>query len=109
MIEEVRLIRESIRRELKELEQTKYQIQEILKKFEDGQQELYKRLEYEREELRKVTLSTVERVTQMVEHSNWAFEEKFQEFQKVTSSVQSQMMSVLEKQYEQQLLSRKGD
>lgn len=106
VIGEVKQIREGISKELKEIEYTKHQIQDMLNKLEDRQQELYKRLEYEREELRHMTMSSIERLTQMVEQRNWQLEEQFQVFRKEMSSIQEQMMTVLTKQFEQRLLSK---
>jgi arginyl-tRNA synthetase len=106
VIGEVKQIRESISKELKEIEFTKHQIQDMLNKLEDRQQELYKRLEYEREELRNITMSAVERMAQMVERRGWELEAQFQVFSKEMASIQEQMMTVLKQQNEQRLLSK---
>jgi DNA-binding transcriptional MerR regulator len=103
---ELKKIQDSILRESKELERTKRLIQDMLKRLEQSQQEFYKRVEQERIEIREIALSSIERMTQMVERSSYQFEEQMAMFRKQMAVSQEEMIGVLNKQFDQRLLSK---
>lgn len=102
----IEMMKQNIAQESEELQKNRYQIESLIKHLNEMQYEFYKRMECEQAEMRHMVMSTLERMTQMVERQRMEFEEHMTVLKKQSSVAQEELLYLLSKHNEQRQLAK---
>jgi DNA-binding transcriptional MerR regulator len=100
VLSHIKDLKQTMSEEAQEIQKKQYEIQGLLNKLTETQYEFYKRIENEQVEVRHIVISTLERMTCMVEQQNMEFRCHIDTLKKQAVSAQDEMLVLLNKQQE---------
>ena len=100
VLSHIKDLKQTMSEEAQEIQKKQYEIEGLLNKLTETQYEFYKRIENEQVEVRHIIISTLERMTCMVEQQNMEFRCHIDTLKKQAVSAQDEMLVLLNKQQE---------
>ena len=100
VLSQIKDLKQTMNEEVQEIQKTQFQIEGLLNNLTETQYEFYKRMENEQLEMRHMLISTLERMTNMLEQQNMEFRCQIDTLKKQAASAQDEMLGLLNKQQE---------
>jgi DNA-binding transcriptional MerR regulator len=100
VLSQINDLKQTMNEEVQEIQKTQYQIDKSLNNLIETQYEFYKRMENEQLEMRHMVISTLERMTCMLEQQNMEFKCQIDTLKKQAASAQDEMLELLNKKQE---------
>ena len=100
VLSHIKDLKQTMSEEAQEIQKKQYEIEGLLNKLTETQYEFYKRLANEQVEMRHIVISTLERMTCMVEQQNMEFRCHIDTLKKQAVSAQDEMLVLLNKKQE---------
>ena len=100
VLSQIKDLKQTMNEEVQEIQKTQFQIEGLLNNLNETQYEFYKKMENEQLEMRHMVISTLERMTNMLEQQNMEFRCQIDTLKKQAASAQDEMLGLLNKQQE---------